>query len=104
HTRQDAHQPAHPYPTRRSSDLSGGSSETEQNALTVIPWSMLCSSLSVTTVTPDAKRPKTALKESGSILISPLNVISKSRFYRRRSEEHTSELQSRENLVCRLLL
>src|SRR5690606_41939332 len=26
------------------------------------------------------------------------------RIYRRRSEEHTSELQSRENLVCRLLL
>src|SRR5690606_39404672 len=25
-------------------------------------------------------------------------------WYRRRSEEHTSELQSRENLVCRLLL
>src|SRR5690606_39528894 len=25
-------------------------------------------------------------------------------FYGRRSEEHTSELQSRENLVCRLLL
>src|SRR5436309_6013833 len=25
-------------------------------------------------------------------------------FYPRRSEEHTSELQSRENLVCRLLL
>src|SRR5436309_10913584 len=25
-------------------------------------------------------------------------------FMRRRSEEHTSELQSRENLVCRLLL
>src|SRR5690606_39499889 len=24
--------------------------------------------------------------------------------YRKRSEEHTSELQSRENLVCRLLL
>src|SRR5690606_42040194 len=26
------------------------------------------------------------------------------RTFRRRSEEHTSELQSRENLVCRLLL
>src|SRR5690606_40897800 len=25
-------------------------------------------------------------------------------YYRKRSEEHTSELQSRENLVCRLLL
>src|SRR5690606_39572969 len=25
-------------------------------------------------------------------------------YFRRRSEEHTSELQSRENLVCRLLL
>src|SRR5690606_41197508 len=28
----------------------------------------------------------------------------KARVYRPRSEEHTSELQSRENLVCRLLL
>src|SRR2546427_9354836 len=29
---------------------------------------------------------------------------SSSRFSRRRSEEHTSELQSQSNLVCRLLL
>src|SRR5690606_40322985 len=36
-------------------------------------------------------------------------IMSKSRFnsfaiFKKRSEEHTSELQSRENLVCRLLL
>src|SRR5690606_41776574 len=31
-------------------------------------------------------------------------VRRRSRRYRSRSEEHTSELQSRENLVCRLLL
>src|SRR5690606_41020481 len=31
-------------------------------------------------------------------------IVRKRVIYRRRSEEHTSELQSRENLVCRLLL
>src|SRR5690606_40508702 len=32
------------------------------------------------------------------------NAISKAAYLKNRSEEHTSELQSRENLVCRLLL
>src|SRR5690606_40738514 len=32
------------------------------------------------------------------------DVLSARRSFARRSEEHTSELQSRENLVCRLLL
>src|SRR5690606_40795619 len=36
------------------------------------------------------------------IVILRLNFLSQSSFLR--SEEHTSELQSRENLVCRLLL
>src|SRR5690606_41488891 len=31
-------------------------------------------------------------------------VLDRTSFYGERSEEHTSELQSRENLVCRLLL
>src|SRR5690606_40975258 len=43
------------------------------------------------------------------IVFQPLKFASKEDRYRyyilkRRSEEHTSELQSRENLVCRLLL
>src|SRR5690606_41777294 len=37
-------------------------------------------------------------------LQSPRPFIDVSRSSARRSEEHTSELQSRENLVCRLLL
>src|SRR5690606_39584508 len=35
---------------------------------------------------------------------TPLEVITPMPFSIPRSEEHTSELQSRENLVCRLLL
>src|SRR5690606_39927513 len=31
-------------------------------------------------------------------------ITLKGMYYKQRSEEHTSELQSRENLVCRLLL
>src|SRR5690606_40786158 len=42
------------------------------------------------------------------LLGTPLDAIEKAedreRFKETRSEEHTSELQSRENLVCRLLL
>src|SRR5690606_40927448 len=34
----------------------------------------------------------------------PRRLVQRLRCVRRRSEEHTSELQSRENLVCRLLL
>src|SRR5436309_4632961 len=38
------------------------------------------------------------------ILRAPLGSRPKCPYSSRRSEEHTSELQSRENLVCRLLL
>src|SRR5690606_28118609 len=38
------------------------------------------------------------------VLAQQYKVNWQSRNYDRRSEEHTSELQSRENLVCRLLL
>src|SRR2546430_5856478 len=41
------------------------------------------------------------LDEFDSNLLQPLNVLL---YYRVRSEEHTSELQSQSNLVCRLLL
>src|SRR5690554_7378015 len=40
----------------------------------------------------------------GSILILGLLVWLLLKFHLRRSEEHTSELQSRPHLVCRLLL
>src|SRR5690606_40433278 len=38
------------------------------------------------------------------VAIAPLGSLTKTPKDNMRSEEHTSELQSRENLVCRLLL
>src|SRR5690606_41598827 len=50
--------------------------------------------------------PRSAMSESSCrpSLVPPLAHSSSGRVCERRSEEHTSELQSRENLVCRLLL
>src|SRR5690606_31501973 len=48
-----------------------------------------------------------ACVEACPVMINPLEIIAELRRYvtmEERSEEHTSELQSRENLVCRLLL
>src|SRR5688572_32250668 len=38
----------------------------------------------------------------GTVLFAPLRVRLRKAKYRERSEEHTSELQSQSNLVCRL--
>src|SRR5690606_40040060 len=41
----------------------------------------------------------------GGLAAAPVDALGRCRvFFEIRSEEHTSELQSRENLVCRLLL
>src|SRR5207253_10454706 len=92
-----AHRPLHSFPTRRSSDLA-------------------CSTISTPPATPSSpsgrmRRPITSTARTcctrarwperwhhGSIHSST------SCSGRRRSEEHTSELQSRGHLVCRLLL
>src|SRR5690606_39857268 len=87
-------------PTRRSSDLTpapaqdGGAtsrSRSESTTAWVRSWapSLASTRLMYTLVVP-CEMPSAAA-------ISVLDLPS-------RSEEHTSELQSRENLVCRLLL
>src|SRR5207302_8072950 len=68
------HPDLHSFPTRRSSDLS--SLVRSQRAMLPAPTSVA-----------DA---------SGGMIVTVVVAD--------RSEEHTSELQSRENLVCRLLL
>jgi hypothetical protein len=50
---------------------SGGSRLSEQNALTVMPWSSPSESRVVTTVTPLAKRPRIARKLAASMLTTP---------------------------------
>src|SRR5690606_41282618 len=75
----------HSFPTRRSSDLLRMSSAVVPSATR---W--------VTTRVPPRSRAPAAS--------SPAAWSTWAARSRSRSEEHTSELQSRENLVCRLLL
>src|SRR5690606_41352055 len=74
----------HSFPTRRSSDLSAPSSCTSPT-----------SSTSTRTPTPARSSPCSPPDRPSAATAGTSSP---------RSEEHTSELQSRENLVCRLLL
>src|SRR5204862_7981262 len=78
------------FPTRRSSDL--------------------CSTLDVRRLLPSASRISVRRKLKPSLRPRPCSVAATGsrktprRQSKARSEEHTSELQSRRDLVCRLLL
>src|SRR5690606_42083821 len=50
---------------------------------------------------PDTSLIVQELKEKGTSIISEIEFASRYTSAKLRSEEHTSELQSRENLVCR---
>src|SRR5690606_42040660 len=84
----------HSFPTRRSSDLSASRSDGRSR-------------------TPGRSLRQRTSRRASSRTGSPWWPASASRGswihgaasgWRSRSEEHTAELQSRENLVCRLLL
>src|SRR5690606_41943195 len=82
----------HSFPTRRSSDLG------DPEAPTGLPERFRL---------PDSERTRLAAKkrdESIEGLKRLLADLGADNPQRARSEEHTSELQSREKLVCRLLL
>src|SRR5437868_8945671 len=81
------HQHLHPFPTRRSSDLY----ELPYDG----PYPIFCTALNLVR----GKDLAWQQRKAESFIYTP-------RFcgYDRRSEEHTSELQSRFDLVCRLLL
>src|SRR5690606_41393714 len=96
----DRPEPPH-FPTRRSSDLSG-------------PGATARSSISLPRKPEKGGRPATEIAPTKNIAPSSsgwrrAGAVTRSvpyspRWRAMRSEEHTSELQSRENLVCRLLL
>src|SRR5690606_41701203 len=79
------------FPTRRSSDLSGGVAALLKKVKVkhVHGWATFRDGKTVSVGT-----------ETGQQVIRAETVV----IATGRSEEHTSELQSRENLVCRLLL
>src|SRR5690606_39729361 len=79
----------HPLPTRRSSDLRRPKAVVNMASITAA-----C-----------AKNPRLTEPSCTSVLLPSRSAgLSKQIEQLQRSEEHTSELQSRENLVCRLLL
>src|SRR5688572_31636154 len=78
----------HSFPTRRSSDLTSAiPNDAEALALAALAATLT-----------DARRAERFLTLTG---LSPDGIRSR---LDDRSEEHTSELQSQSNLVCRLLL
>src|SRR5690606_40499307 len=92
----------HSFPTRRSSDLvascAGVRMKVPEAALGSPPWLVTGyseRSMGDGELTIDSARVLDVKRRTAPI--KPQNR-------KARSEEHTSELQSRENLVCRLLL
>src|SRR5690606_41426743 len=79
------HRDLHSFPTRRSSDLFWGDEVEKIARINPLTGEVLAEERDTLTVYP-AKH-----------FVTPKDQLD-------RSEEHTSELQSRENLVCRLLL
>src|SRR5690606_39491274 len=89
-----------PFPTRRSSDLGVSVKDASGNVKdqeTIFNESVVALQ-NMEDGTEKAKLANDLFGRSGAEMMPLLNGAAG------RSEEHTSELQSRENLVCRLLL
>src|SRR5690606_41843224 len=92
------------FPTRRSSDLNPSAEKVSDmpvqtdRLLPVYPAVKGLKSQLVRKILAELKPLMTMLPET-----LPSSVVANEKLVSR-SEEHTSELQSRENLVCRLLL
>src|SRR5690606_41691091 len=87
----------HLIPTRRSSDLFSSQCHC---CLQLFKTTIRCGYRQCCTQFPPGKKMFRQKQVIAHLLLK--NIIGTSLQYR--SEEHTSELQSRENLVCRLLL
>src|SRR5690606_40125532 len=90
----------HSFPTRRSSDL-----------VRHTRWFTSTDRTTIIHIARSVTGPRLTVWKTGGIRSSALAIAMtgtkywlRTRTFLERSEEHTSELQSRENLVCRLLL
>src|SRR5205807_7530110 len=95
------HPPRHSFPTRRSSDLT-----SERRSIQATRPAIFTRSIAVTNAAwerPGRALPVLCTRPSPQALTS-MRCATRPRIYTCRSEEHTSELQSPCNLVCRLLL
>src|SRR5690606_41469987 len=97
------HRDLHSFPTRRSSDLLPQDPDELAEILSYLPRK-----LDLTILYLDADHASLIKRFSETRRLHPLShqamSLDEAISREQRSEEHTSELQSRENLVCRLLL
>src|SRR5699024_11850851 len=87
-----------PFPTRRSSDLARLAVPRRGRTTRPAARAVLTKSASLVATIAAPSRIRRATRRSGS------RFCARARSHSGRSEEHTSELQSRFELVCRLLL
>src|SRR5690606_39356290 len=85
----------HSFPTRRSSDLRPATELGVKRFVTFVSTNCEARELSAVKLSRLRRVAQEAARQSGRSVVPTVEE---------RSEEHTSELQSRENLVCRLLL
>src|SRR5690606_41844990 len=99
-----AHRPRPSFPTRRSSDLAATADRESRfvpdSPATAADRSSRWSSRKPVSVCPEAKAEWVRIETRNERFVTTPWIVAASSA---RSEEHTSELQSRENLVCRLL-
>src|SRR5207249_10896329 len=93
------HRHLHSFPTRRSSDLATSASGMGWPSKSHMTVRSLGSAWKQRPWSTDHSRPSSPSRQCPPFLSALLASTSKTR-----SEEHTSELQSRFDLVCRLLL
>src|SRR5690606_40379424 len=94
------HPPAlHSFPTRRSSDLASASARSGSPSCSRMPKVESSSRATESLATISSRNARATSFSTMLALERPIAALMSAR-----SEEHTSELQSRENLVCRLLL
>src|SRR5690606_42019204 len=101
HCHHAVHLDPHPFPTRRSSDLVSRPEGTDVEAYQVKQHAIqeICNKQQFGAGDRHYLGVQWTLWD-GQLVITMLITVT----VLHRSEEHTSELQSRENLVCRLLL
>src|SRR5207244_10481297 len=92
------------FPTRRSSDLTGGCDRLNSICQRLrLPAPVRSAELSQPKPT-GARAPCFRPRSAPAVEVCTVQAFGKSGCVRARSEEHTSELQSPDHLVCRLLL
>src|SRR5690606_41722797 len=87
------------FPTRRSSDLSSIAVRTSSSL-----YPPTCRNWAAIAPAPSGRKRRSAKPMLRNSWFVSNSVVTGPVRSEKRSEEHTSELQSRENLVCRLLL